>query len=79
MKNLEREFRLHIEDYFLEQNQSAVSELVNHYWINFLNLVERYNKLEQSYRTLLADNEELTSQLIEIYEEIEEKKTNNSN
>jgi glucose-6-phosphate-specific signal transduction histidine kinase len=74
MEKLEREFRLRMENHFLEQNISAASQLLNHYWINFLNLVERYNKLEQSYQNLLADNEKLTSQLIEMYEQIEKKK-----
>ena len=66
MNNLEIEFRLQLERRYLEQNPSEATQTALDYLEDFLNLAKEMRKLEQKLESVTADNQRLTSQLIEM-------------
>ena len=68
MNNLEIEFRLQLERRYLEQNPTEATQTALDYLEDFLNLTTEMRKLEQKLESVTADNQRLTSQLIEISE-----------
>ena len=67
MNNLEIEFRLQLERRYLEQNPTeAIQTALVDYLEDFLNLTKEMRKLEQKLESVTADNQRLTSQLIEM-------------
>ena len=69
MNNLEIEFRLQLERRYLEQNPTEATQTALDYLEDFLNLSTEMRKLEQKLESVTADNQRLTSQLIEISED----------
>ena len=62
---LELEFELIRLQRFLQENPSQAIEQALNLYEDFLNLSREINTLEQICQSLLADNQRLTSQLIE--------------
>ncbi|VEP16501.1 conserved hypothetical protein [Hyella patelloides LEGE 07179] len=66
MKNLETEFVIEKERRYLAQNPQQASRLALGYLSDFLKLAQEVKKLEQKLKSVVADNQRLTSQLIEM-------------
>lgn len=66
MKNLAIEFVIEKERRYLAQNPTEAEGLALGYLEDFLRVAQEVKKLEQKYRSLMADNQKLTSQLIEM-------------
>ena len=60
------EFRLQREERYLKKNPSRAISFALNYLEDFLNLNTKFKTLEQKYQSVMADNQRLTSQLIEI-------------
>ena len=63
MNNLELEFILEREKRYLKQNPTEAEELALNYLEEFLNQREETRAIERRNRSLIADNQALTSQL----------------
>ena len=60
------EFRLQREERYLKKNPSRAISFALNYLEDFLNLDTKFKTLEQKYQSVIADNQKLTSQLIEM-------------
>ena len=60
------EFRLEREKRYLQQNPCRAITLALNYLEDFLNLAREFRALEKKYQSVMADNQRLTSQLIEM-------------
>ena len=66
MKNIELEFILERERRYLLKNPFKAINLALSYLEDFLHLSKEFKVLEQKYQSLMADNQKLTSQLINL-------------
>ena len=66
MNNLELEFILERERRYLLKNPFKAIALALSYLEDFLKLSREFKQLEQKYQSVLADNQKLTSQLIDL-------------
>ncbi|WP_144876424.1 hypothetical protein [Hyella patelloides] len=66
MKNLAIEFVIERERRYLRDNPTEAERLALGYLEDFLKVAQEVKKLEQKYRNVVADNQKLTSQLIEM-------------
>jgi hypothetical protein len=73
-KYLSIEFRLQKEERYLKKNPSIAITLALNYLEDFLNLAREFRALEKKYQSVMADNQRLTSQLIEISSSTGDKK-----
>lgn len=62
------EFRFEREERYLKKNLNRAIAFALNYLEDFLNLDTKFKTLEQKYQSVIADNQKLTSQLIEISE-----------
>ena len=60
------EFALLREKHYLQKNPTRAITLALNYLEDFLNLARDYRSLKQKYKSVMADNQRLTSQLIEM-------------
>ena len=60
------EFRLQREEHYLKKNPTRAISFVLNYLEDFLNLDTKFKTLEKKYQSVMADNQKLTSQLIEM-------------
>lgn len=60
------EFRLQREERYLKKNPGRAIAFALNYLEDFLNLSREFRALEQKYQSVMADNQRLTSQLIEM-------------
>ena len=68
MKNIELEFILEREKRYLLKNPFKAIDLAIAYLEDYLYLSREFKALEQKYQSAIADNQRLTSHLIEISE-----------
>ena len=66
MKNIELEFILERERRYLLKNPFKGIERAIAYLEDYLHLSKEFKVLEQKYQSAMADNQKLTSQLIEM-------------
>ena len=66
MKNLEIEFVIERERRYLVQNPNEAEQLALGYLEDFLRVAQEVKKLEQKLKSVTADNQRLTSQLIKM-------------
>ena len=67
MKNIELEFILERERRYLLKNPFKGIDLAIAYLEDYLHLSREFKVLEQKYQSAIADNQRLTSQIIDMY------------